>query len=157
MARPKKPDNDPKPRRKRVPLGVHHSKMTVPSDLIPDTHVGRWINDDDNRINQAVAGGWDFVTRTNNSHVGGDHNDKNTDIGSRISQVVGTKKGGDIMRAYLMKIPREWYEEDQARKQKDVDMIDEAIRTPGFASDKKGVDRNQLYGRMDYKTLDYKA
>jgi hypothetical protein len=133
-----------KNRKKRVPLGVHHSKLSVPPELIPDNKVGRWVNDVDNRVEMAQNGGYEFVASTTNAKVGGGHKNENTDIGGRISKIVGSKNGKP-MRAYLMMINRDWYEEDQAKKQEKVDEVDRAIKHPGF------LNRDKTYGNVDYK------
>lgn len=132
------------PRKKRVPLGVHHSKLSVSEGLIKKDHVGRWVNDTDNRIEMAQRGGYSFVFKTDKSKVGDDHKDGNTDIGSKISKIVGSKNG-EPMRAYLMSIPKKYYEEDQKEKQKKVDDVDRAIKHPRFLKDSKS------YGNVDYK------
>lgn len=154
MSREKKNSTTGPAKRKRkggVPLGVHHSKLSIPDDLIPPNKVGRWVNDVDNRIAMALNGDYEFVTSTKDSHVGDDYRDGNSDIGSKISKVVGSTKSGEPMRAYLMMIDREWYEEDQAKKQEKVDGIDRAIKTPGFGAGQKGLDKSNMYGKIDYK------
>lgn len=143
MSRPRKQE--------RVPLGVHHSKLSVPDGLIPKSHVGRWVNDVDNRIQLALNGGYEFVPATDDSKVGDGYEDGNTDIGGKISKIVGSEKSGAPMRAYLMMIKKEYYKEDQATKQAKVDAIDAAINTPGFEAGQKGLGQNHMYGRVDYK------
>lgn len=139
-------------RRKGVRLGVHHSKLSVPDGLIPSHKVGRWINDVDNRIHLALESDYEFVTSTVDTHIGGGTNDGNSDIGSKISKVVGSTKSGEPMRAYLMMIDRDWYEEDQGEKQKRNDDIDEQISNPGYGADQKGLAKSSMYGKMTYKS-----
>lgn len=45
-----------------------------------------------------------------------------------MSQIVGTKEGGEPLRAYLMEIREDWYKEDQAAKTKRTDEIEAQIR-----------------------------
>lgn len=130
-------------RRKRIPLGVHRSKMSVPAELIPDGYHGHWINDVDNRLMMAQQGGYDFAENNGRYKVGEDINDGNSDLGNKVSQVVDREKG---TRAYLMIIPQEFYDEDQAAKLKSVDEIDKQIKQGGYKAD--GLSGDKSYGKM---------
>jgi len=121
-------DRQPEGRRKRTPLGVMRGKLDA---KIPDGFVGRWINDEGNRISAAIQGGWEFMK--GGEPVGQGPVDLNSDLGSYTSQIAGTKDDGSPLRTYLMVIKREWYEEDQREKQRPVDEIDNQIRRGKFA------------------------
>ena len=72
-----------KRRRKRKggkPLGVHYAKLSVPDGLIPEDRVARWFNDNDNRIQRAIDNDWEFVTSSDNSHVGDGSTDSGRDV-----------------------------------------------------------------------------
>jgi len=78
----------PPQRRKRRPLGVPISRLTVEDK---PGYVRRWMNDDRNRIALANEAGWSFV----------DFQDavlsvavQKSDGGSHINQIVGTKDSG---------------------------------------------------------------
>lgn len=121
MGRPRKVE---KPT--RVPLGTRRSKLQVPGIK---GYKLRWINDVDGRCESAVEGGYVFVEKSEVPEKIGQgalHQD-NTDINSRVSKVVsrGNKKP---VRAFLMKIKNEWYEEDQRAKEEVNQQIDEALR-----------------------------
>jgi len=45
---------------------------------------------------------------------------------------VGTNDDGSPIYGVEMRIPKEWYEEDQAKKQKELDKVDEAINAGTF-------------------------
>jgi hypothetical protein len=47
-------------------------------------------------------------------------------------QIVGTNDNGTPIRGFLMRIPKEIFDEDQAAKQKEVDKVDEQIRKGSF-------------------------
>jgi hypothetical protein len=156
--------NDPKPlvrgekepahkRRKKSggPLGGFNSKLSIPKGLIPKGKVARWVNDVDNRVQMFFDNGYDFVESTADTHVGDGLENGNTDIGTKVSKIVGSTKTNAPMRAYLMMINEAWYKEDQAKKQEKVDSIDSAIKTPGFGADQKGLDKSHSYGKIDYK------
>lgn len=115
-------------RRERIPFGVPQSRLTVANT--DPSFVYRWVNDDGKgRIDRAVAGGYEFVQSEADQKVGSGSADGNSDVGSKVSRIVGTSESGGGMRAYLMRIKKEWYDEDQRRKQKEgPDMIEAAIR-----------------------------
>ena len=96
--------------RKRRPLGTVEQRLRLEAK---DGFVRRFINDDRNRLELAQKGGWEFVT-----------NDK----GEKIQEVVGSKEGGQPLYAFAMEIREDWYNEDQAKKQAELDKTDEAIR-----------------------------
>lgn len=113
-----------KERAKRVPLGVPRAKLDVPQ--IPGFHM-HWLNDEPGRLQAAEAGGYEFVYEKELKGEAG-----NTDLGEKVSRIVGRNEDGSPLRAYLMKIKQEWYDEDQRVKQKPVDEIDMAIRKGNF-------------------------
>lgn len=154
MGRPKKEEQEKirKKRRKGTALGVHHLKLSVPDGLIPSDKIGRWINDVDNRIEMALNSDYEFVTNKDNAHIGNGIRNENTDIGSKISKIVGSGKNGEPIRAYLMMIDRDWYEEDQAKKEEKNNMIEQAIRVPGYGAGQKGLEKSSMYGKMSYKS-----
>lgn len=109
---------EPKGRAERIPLGSHRQKLIA--DVRPG-FVRRWINDKGARIQYALQGGWEFVSRDKTTAT-------TTDQGQGVSQVTGTREGGDSMRSYLMEISKEWYDEDQAAKQKRIDDVESQIK-----------------------------
>lgn len=111
--------------RRRVPLGQHRAKMSIDNLNIDETKVQpRWINDVGGRIRDALDGGYQFVDDPN---AVGEDPQRSQGMGSAVNMVVGTHEDGRPMKAYLMTLDRELYEEDQADKQRLVDEIDEAI------------------------------
>lgn len=113
-------------RSERIPFGVARQKLTTKGIEDSDQFVYRWINDSGNRINDAIKGGYVFV-HDDNILVGDDLNG-NQDIASRVSKVVGKTEDGKPLNCYLMKIKREWYEEDQKAKMRQIDMVDTTIK-----------------------------
>jgi len=114
-------------RKERVPMGVPRNKMFIEA---PKGYVGRWMNDEDNRLYYAQEGGWEFVK--DKSKVGEGVESSDTDLGQNTSMLVGTKEGGEPLRAYWMIIKKEWYEEDQRKKLQPVNEIDNAIKHGQF-------------------------
>jgi len=94
----------------------------------------RVVNDVEDRIAQFIEGGYELVE------------DSSTDVGDkRVSQgtAVGSKKifsVGQGTKGYLMRIRKEWYQEDQTRKQTFVNSQEASIK-------EKALDGN--YGTLD--------
>jgi len=109
-------------RKERIPLGVPRTNMDVPDK---NGFVRRWINDVGGRIERSIDAGYVFVS---DQRIRVGQREGNTDTGSKISMVVGRHDNGTAMKAYLMEIKKEWYDEDQAAKQKSIDAIDDQIR-----------------------------
>lgn len=104
--------------RKRVPISGDRDILTVIGR--DPKFVYRLVNDIDNRIQRFQDAGYDFVT----------HEVQIGDAGVQSSDnkggVVTVNVRGGIV-AYLMRIKREWYEEDQAAKQADLDASQEEL------------------------------
>ena len=117
----------------RIPLGSMHQKLVLEdfSDQL-EGYVPRWIKDTKSRIRDALRAGYEPIYR--DGIKAGSGEDLNTDMGTWVSQVTGTDEGGRPEICYAMKIKKEWYKQDQANKQKQVDSIDEAIRGEGVNS-----------------------
>jgi hypothetical protein len=92
--------------------------------------VTRWVNDADGRVQSALAGGYNFVLPDEARSVGATEiHQGNTDVGGKVSKVVS--RGEPIIRAYLMKIEKEYYDEDQQAKEQGNMKVDEALRGDG--------------------------
>jgi len=96
----------------------------------------RVVNDVDDRIAQFIEGGYELVE--DNSHDVGDKRvSQGTSVGSKkVFSVGGGTKG------YLMRIKKEWYQEDQDRKQRFVNQQEASIK-------EKALDGN--YGSLEIK------
>jgi hypothetical protein len=71
---------------------------------------------------------------------------KSTDVGSRVSRLVGTKANGEPLRAYLMETPDELYAEGVAEKETHNRQIDDAI-TAGVDSTGQLGPKSETYGQ----------
>ena len=120
----------------RVPFGGFRQKLQL-SDLdMKDAEkrgmVMRWFNNDSGRIEQALGAGYNFVDPMYAPSLGAgalfrDNSDPESQ--SRVSVVVS--KGEPVVRAYLMEIRKEYYQEDQAAKEKHNQKVDEALAQGG--------------------------
>jgi hypothetical protein len=115
--------------RSRIPMSVPRAKLHTPE--IPGFHV-HWLNDYPGRIIQAMDAGYSFVESDQavitSNDLAGSPIGSGSDLGSRISVVVGKNEDGSPLRAYLMKIPNEYHKEDQQASQDRVDQVHEAMR-----------------------------
>jgi hypothetical protein len=77
----------------------------------------RFINDAPARLFQKTQqDDWDIV-RTNGETIKSD----SSDLGDAVSVVVGAKEDGSAMRSYLCRKLRKYYEEDEKKKQSELD------------------------------------
>jgi hypothetical protein len=105
--------------------------------------VPRIFNDVDNRINDAMAAGYQFIM--SDGKLGDERCSEPSKLGSYVTKSVG---GGRV--GYLMAIPEEFYKEDQAVKQAQVDASEAAMRKPNLKSrqveDQEGDPAGKVYG-----------
>lgn len=105
-----------KPGRDRIPMSLPQQKLAVPE--IPGYHC-HWMRGDAARLHQAMRAGYAFVDQDevdlNTFGLGdGPESSGHTDLGSRVSLVSGKGENGGVERLYLMKLPLELWEQDQA-------------------------------------------
>lgn len=130
-----------KKQRARPSMDVRRQKLSHTE--IPGYHT-HWFSDDPGRIHEATKCGWEFV-ESHEVFIEGDllslhaGESGNTDLGSRVSQVVGVSKFGTPVLGFLMKLKDEWWEEDQERK-------NEAAQVP-FQGMRQGQSGPNEYGR----------
>lgn len=133
--RPRNDDRD-SDRKQRVPLGGIKMKLSYPNQ--DPNYEYRWLNDKGNRINEAQDGGYEFVTRSEGKAGDEVGSDQGTD--SRISKVVMTNEDGSPRRAYLMRIKKDWYKQDQVKKQEYLDNIEKQLMRGIDAKGRPGQD-----------------
>lgn len=126
-------------RPKRIPVyEANRNKITV-TGLDHDNFYYRWVNDDEDRIAKFLAGGYEFVDAKGKT-VGDGGIDSTEVRNSALSKGMG---GGVV--AYLMRIPKDLWFQDQALKEKNEIAALEADmkRNAGNAAD---------YGRLKIET-----
>jgi hypothetical protein len=123
-------------RTERKPLHSQGPQSIATGALEPGFQY-RFVNDIGSRIENFKAAGYEFVE------------DDTLAVGdSRVSDpsAVGSAKvvtSNDGTKSYLMRIKDEWYKEDQQVKQKRIDELEKAIKSPSS----QGVD----YGDVKLK------
>lgn len=109
----------PKTRVKRVPVGTRNRLEVIGKN--PDYEY-RIVNDVDDRIDRFKAAGYEVVP-VSESRLATQRVGQGTPTGSIAEMPVG---GG--IRGVLMKIPKEWYQEDQKLKQEAIDETERSIK-----------------------------
>ena len=102
-------------REARKPFGSHVQKLSYPER--PGFH-RHWFNNTPGRLESALAAGYTHVE------------DKE---GRKVQRPVGVDDAGQVLLGFLMEIPEEWFQEDMAAQQKNVDEMDSAIRSGAVA------------------------
>ena len=98
-------------REKRQPFAGFTQKLAYPPR---PGYYRYWFNDEPGRILQARDAGYEHV--------------KNPATGEHEKRVVGVRKEGGALVAYLMEIPTEIWEEDQALTRRRTDETEQAIK-----------------------------
>jgi hypothetical protein len=101
-------------RPKRVPVSEANRDKLFVAGLDHENYMYRWVNDEENRLATYVTGWWEFVDQNGNS-VGDGGVEQSTGTSSKFSKGVG--RG---VTAYLMRIPKEFWLEDQHKKEQDL-------------------------------------
>lgn len=128
-------------KKSRVPFGGKRTKLQLSEAdekyFKSVNRVVRWFNDQDGRVEAAVQGGWTFVNPENARSLGSaDIHQENSDLNSRVSKVVS--RGEPVIRAYLMSIDKDWYDEDQKTKEEYNARVDQALQ--GIESGGQSID-----------------
>lgn len=118
-------------KRVRVPISGRRTKLQLSEEdkknFKENGWTVRWINDKDGRIQQAIAGGYNFVTPEEAPSIGQYSLTKGSDdLNGRVSLIV-SKGGGDPLTAFLMKIQTKFYREDQFTKEESNIAFDTAL------------------------------
>lgn len=127
-----------KPQRVRGVFNGTNKKLDVITE-IPGYQL-RWFNDMPGRADRAQTGGWEFVmagevTQADSNKVV----ERNSDVGNKVRAIVGVTEQNEPLYAYLMKLKKEWFEEDQMDgKTKIMNSEAEMIRNGGLNTDRIG-------------------
>lgn len=98
-------------------------KLYIPEDAIPG-YVMHWFRGEPGRIASAIRKGWEWVVPDEISEhvralgVGADFLESgNTDLGSKVSVPAqeGVGPNGQYLRLFLMKLKKEYWDEDMKR------------------------------------------
>lgn len=106
-------------RRQRIPLGGTRLKLSVPERYKNPGSVLRWINDKPGRLEQAEEAGYEYVHDIPTGDVPGAVGQA-AQTGSKVSRVVGKEDSGAPIKAYLMRLKKEWSEQDKETKREAI-------------------------------------
>lgn len=123
------------PQRQRV----SRTPVSGPRDILnvrnkDENYVYRWVKDVPGRVQRFLDGGYEVVV-DDNAQVG----HKTVDATSRLGSALTRNTDGTAL--VLMRIPREWYDEDQAAKQAEIDAIEDSMQADGGNNQGLGQDR----------------
>ncbi len=113
--------NEDQNRSQRIPLGTPRRKLSLTPKQEAEMKfrgvVPRWINDRGDRLNEAIKGGYTFERDPETAAAvgvgGGNDISAQPGLDTRISRVVGVDDAGKLIRAYLMSVSKEFFDEDQ--------------------------------------------
>lgn len=146
------PELTEKGRKARVPLGVIRMKLNASRREGYHRH---WINDSPGRLDSAIDGGYTFVEETDRVKVGqGQDLTQRVGLDSRVSRVVGTAPDGSALRAYLMEIPQDQYDEDQEAKAADLALTEKELKRASHGKRNAGQDGDFIYAPAGNKFED---
>jgi len=129
MTEKRGPGRPKKVKRERVGFGGHRTRLQLSKQerekFEKDGYVTYWHNDEYGNIQQALAAGYEFVKPEEAMSVGsGELHEGNTDLGDKVSKIVNRNPP---VRAYLMKIKKEYYDEDRAKTEELNSQVDKAL------------------------------
>lgn len=108
-------------RRERPPVGGLRDILTIAN--MDKNFEYRWVNaSKPGRVEWLKERGWEEVDKEGHE-VGQRTVDTPTNVGSKL-----TRFGGHGVTLLAMRIPKEWFDEDQARKQEMVDALEETMQ-----------------------------
>src|SRR3990167_2564154 len=110
-------------RTKRTPIGGPRNILTVTNK--DPNYFYRWVNDTPGRIDRFLQAGYEVVNHE--AEVGEKTVDRASKLGSAVTMVRGSAT------LVLMRIPLEWYNEDQAAKQEEIDSLEASMRAEAEA------------------------
>lgn len=111
----------PTDRPERIPVAGFRSKLEV-FGLDTENYIHRWVKDVPGRLAQFELGWWEYVDKKDVT-VGHRTVDKATEIGSSLVSYPAGQ--GEVL--YLMRIAKEYYDEDQKAKANKLAMSEEQI------------------------------
>ncbi len=121
----------------RVPFGSVRLKMQLSDADMKGFEargmVTHWFNGTTGRLERALGGGYTFVDPKHAQSLGQGalHQDGNDPESNKRVSIVANPHSPDSKRAYLMEIPKEFYKEDQAKKELVNAQVDEALAVGG--------------------------
>lgn len=105
-------------KRKRIPVDGRDRNILTIEGKEPGFHYCI-VNDSRRNLQEYQEAGYEFVTHP--VTIGDEKVTASRDKDGKVSKIVGTDQQGKPIRAYLMRIKQEWYNEDMEAFNKNVD------------------------------------
>ena len=125
-------NTDRSSRRVRGIFNGTQGKLKVPDEYVKRMEAAGWhlhiFNDEPGRIDQALTGGYEFVTSEEIGSAVTGVVSRDSTLDDKVSYLAGVTEKGEGLTAYLMKIRMEDWLEDQAQAQKRNDYVDQRIK-----------------------------
>lgn len=118
--------------KKRIPIG-QRNVLTFRKEDLDSNKVYRVVNDEPGRIRMFRDAGWNVTVRRDGLEIGDPDVGAGSQLGSLVTKTVGKEQIG-----YLMEIPKEYYEEDQEAKAKNIRQHESALKMEKKEPDTKG-------------------
>lgn len=131
----------------RIPISTPRQKHATPS--IPGYYT-HWFMDTEARVSQALAAGYEFVTKDevaiNNFGVANDRGELGgSDLGSRVTILAGGEGGnGQAARQVLMKLKQEFRDMDLKAKEARSEKLVEALRAGRLTPEREGPEHRYV-------------
>lgn len=121
-------------RPQRTPISARNRLSLKNQD---PNYVYRIVNDVDDRVEQLKEQGYEVVQAADVGSVGNKRVDNSSSLGT-----VATVSVGQGVKAIVMRQRKEWYAEDQAHKQKEIDSVEQTM--------KQDAKKESDYGSLDF-------
>lgn len=107
-------------RPQRAPLGKR-DRLSIKNK--EDGFTYRIVNDVDDRVDQLMERGYEVCSKEQVGAIGNKRVDNTSSIGSAAHFSVGQGT-----KAIVMRVPKDWYEEDQRAKQAEIDALEATMK-----------------------------
>ena len=112
-------------RRERGSVDVSglRQRLSVPESYKDPRFVYRWVLDTSTRHHEMISRDWDYVDSEDIAR-----DERNSGTGTRIERIGNERGLPKPEKVFLMRKPREFYEEDKAKEAEQIRMNEEGIR-----------------------------
>lgn len=114
-------------------------RLSVPSERKDPAWEYRWVSDREMRIKQMLSQDWEFAPAET---TGGDERD--TGIGERVERIVNDRTVTKAEKGFLMRKPKEFFEEDRKRRIKDGEAVEQGMRRGALNNDQAQVENGYI-------------
>lgn len=111
---------------KRTPVGGNTQKLFIPEELKDPNFVYRWVVDSPGRVRRFEAAGYEVV-EDDRIEVAKDNMDSSRYGVSAVVTHVGRTRDESNTPAVLMRIHKDYYEEDQKAKEEEIREIESSM------------------------------